>query len=248
MSNKVNDYNDFDESAHEAYWNRMFYEDSPTFRATKMFEELEKLVLMDPKDYPATKTNNSFGISPQGYKLAYSICGFLCTQVIDLHKKGAQSKIVNDLGWTIVNHSREILDYIEKIIKNSLSAIEEKEHQMMKPILRGFEAELHRQGQTQTSFIFRESIREFFGKLYAGNSSACYIATYAFDSYDAPQVIALRKFRDTKLENNKLGKRFIRIYYFLSQEVLIRLGRYKWFNSVSRVFLSRFIKILMPFE
>jgi hypothetical protein len=29
----------------------MFYEDSPTFRATKMFEELEKLVFMDPEVY-----------------------------------------------------------------------------------------------------------------------------------------------------------------------------------------------------
>lgn len=44
----------------------------------------------------------------------------------------------------------------------------------------------------------------------------CYIATMAYGSYNAPEVLVLRRFRDEKLNKTYAGRIFIRYYYVLS--------------------------------
>ncbi|HXK50400.1 MAG TPA: tetratricopeptide repeat protein [Clostridiales bacterium] len=46
-----------------------------------------------------------------------------------------------------------------------------------------------------------------------GQTHGCFIATAVYGSYDSPEVLVLRKFRDEVLEKNILGRAFIRIYY-----------------------------------
>jgi hypothetical protein len=48
------------------------------------------------------------------------------------------------------------------------------------------------------------------------NSSGCYIATMAYGSYEASEVLVLRRFRDEKLKQSFLGKVFIANYYAFS--------------------------------
>ena len=48
------------------------------------------------------------------------------------------------------------------------------------------------------------------------NSIGCYIATMAYGSYDAPEVLVLRRFRDEKLSKTFLGRVFIANYYTFS--------------------------------
>jgi ribosomal protein L7/L12 len=43
--------------------------------------------------------------------------------------------------------------------------------------------------------------------------SGCFIATAAFGAEDAPEVLALRRFRDSVLVQSNVGQRFIRGYY-----------------------------------
>lgn len=40
----------------------------------------------------------------------------------------------------------------------------------------------------------------------------CYIATAVYGSYDSPEVLELRKFRDATLRRSALGRCFIRTY------------------------------------
>lgn len=42
---------------------------------------------------------------------------------------------------------------------------------------------------------------------------ACFIATAAYGDADAPEVVALRRFRDERLLSNRLGTAFVRLYY-----------------------------------
>jgi len=44
----------------------------------------------------------------------------------------------------------------------------------------------------------------------------CFIATAVYGSYDAPQVVSLRRFRDEKLMSYSIGRLFIAAYYQLS--------------------------------
>lgn len=48
------------------------------------------------------------------------------------------------------------------------------------------------------------------------SSAGCYIATMAYGSYDAPEVLVLRRFRDEKLNKTFLGRVFIANYYAFS--------------------------------
>ena len=47
-------------------------------------------------------------------------------------------------------------------------------------------------------------------------NTGCYIATMAYGSYDAPEVLILRRFRDEKLNKTFLGRVFIANYYAFS--------------------------------
>jgi hypothetical protein len=48
------------------------------------------------------------------------------------------------------------------------------------------------------------------------SSAGCYIATMAYGSYNAPEVLVLRRFRDEKLNKTFLGRVFIANYYAFS--------------------------------
>lgn len=54
------------------------------------------------------------------------------------------------------------------------------------------------------------------------DSAGCYIATMAYGSYDAPEVLVLRRFRDEKLNKTFLGRVFIANYYAFSP-LLVKL-------------------------
>ena len=53
-------------------------------------------------------------------------------------------------------------------------------------------------------------------QLQSQQKSGCYIATAVYGSYDCPQVLVLRKFRDEILSKSRCGRAFIKMYYFFS--------------------------------
>jgi hypothetical protein len=50
-------------------------------------------------------------------------------------------------------------------------------------------------------------------------SSGCFIATAVYGSYDTPELIILRTFRDQVLLNSLPGKIFVKAYYYLSPPI-----------------------------
>lgn len=72
-------------------------------------------------------------------------------------------------------------------------------------------------------------------------SSGCYIATYVYGDYDAPEVIKLRLFRDSFLIKYWAGKHFVNLYYFISPKIISGFGNNKLFKNVSKRFLDRII-------
>ena len=69
----------------------------------------------------------------------------------------------------------------------------------------------------------------------------CYIATAVYGSYDAPQVMTLRRFRDDTLKNSAFGRWFIRTYYRLSPPVAEKLKNAKLINSLVRSLLDKWV-------
>lgn len=76
-----------------------------------------------------------------------------------------------------------------------------------------------------------EKIKELDPSYKPRKASGCYIATAVYGSYDAPEVWILRRYRDNVLDNNVLGRMFIKIYYLFSPVILKCFGNNAFFRN-----------------
>jgi len=68
-------------------------------------------------------------------------------------------------------------------------------------------------------------------------NKGCFIATAAYGYYDAPQVQALRDFRDRYLETNSVGRAFVGWYYEYGPIGAAALNAHPWLKPVVRAAL-----------
>lgn len=66
----------------------------------------------------------------------------------------------------------------------------------------------------------------------------CFIATAVYGDPYAPEVIALRRFRDETLESHALGRIFISVYYRISPPIANFLSRTPKLASIVKKFLD----------
>ena len=76
------------------------------------------------------------------------------------------------------------------------------------------------------------------------SSGGCYVATCVYGSYDCPQVWTLRRFRDNTLSKSPFGRAFIKVYYGISPTAVKMFGRYKWFRTLFKKPLDKWVKKL----
>jgi cold shock CspA family protein/predicted RNA-binding Zn-ribbon protein involved in translation (DUF1610 family) len=78
----------------------------------------------------------------------------------------------------------------------------------------------------------------------------CFIATAVYGDYEAPEVIALRRFRDEALQPSLLGQWFISIYYGLSPPIARFISKKPFILMIIKPFLNilakRYIKLKDP--
>lgn len=87
--------------------------------------------------------------------------------------------------------------------------------------------------------------------ILAGNAKqqnaggGCFVATWAFGDYDAPEVVVLRVFRDDFLAASFVGRAFIRSYYRISPALVRALGDRRHLKRAARYSLSKLVKVLI---
>lgn len=86
-------------------------------------------------------------------------------------------------------------------------------------------------------------IRQFL-KQAQENKSRCFIATAAFESANAAEVVFLSQYRDYVLNNHLPGKIFVKAYYLVSPSVAALLDRNPKFKPVVRNILRKIISFL----
>lgn len=79
------------------------------------------------------------------------------------------------------------------------------------------------------------------------SGTGCYIATMSYGSYNAPQVLILREFRDRFLDKFKAGRSFIAWYYRTSPPFVEKHRSKKWLHATLRVPLNVFVAFLRLF-
>ncbi len=99
--------------------------------------------------------------------------------------------------------------------------------------------------------LFREGLPEIensnFDESKINNTSSngnCYIATAVYGSYEAQEVIVLRRFRDEILSKSLLGRIFINIYYTLSPPFANWLKNAERTNKVTKLMLDKWVNSL----
>jgi len=71
-------------------------------------------------------------------------------------------------------------------------------------------------------------------KARKASGGGCYVATACYGSYDHPDVMVLRRFRDDVLWPTAYGRWFIKIYYKVSPHMAKRLVHIRWLSSFIR--------------
>ena len=90
----------------------------------------------------------------------------------------------------------------------------------------------------------RSTLNSINSHLNPSSSGGCYIATMAYGSYEHPQVLVLRQFRDNYLNQRRWGKKFIKYYYKHSPIWVEHLKNHKFINKIIRKCLDVFVQAL----
>lgn len=69
-------------------------------------------------------------------------------------------------------------------------------------------------------------------------SSGCFIATAVYGSYDSPQVLRFRQFRDQALLRNTFGRLFIKLYYQFGPYLATFVAKSRFLKAITRAFLE----------
>lgn len=72
----------------------------------------------------------------------------------------------------------------------------------------------------------------------------CYIATAVYGSYDCPEVLVLRQYRDEVLSKSWYGRLFIHTYYTISPHIAKRLSRKSSITKFIKKKLDKFVSKL----
>ncbi|HOE39384.1 MAG TPA: hypothetical protein PLY69_07370 [Bacteroidales bacterium] len=78
------------------------------------------------------------------------------------------------------------------------------------------------------------------------SKEGCFIATACYGSYEAPSVLVLRNYRDQFLSKNKIGRLFIKTYYFFSPKLALIISKCKTLKYLVRFLLITPIVKLLP--
>jgi hypothetical protein len=76
------------------------------------------------------------------------------------------------------------------------------------------------------------------------DSGSCFIATAVYYSYDSPEVIVLRKFRDDVLLKSKIGQMLVLLYYKISPYYARRIKKTGLFRNMIKYVIDIIVKYI----
>lgn len=89
---------------------------------------------------------------------------------------------------------------------------------------------------------FEEACSIVIDELESESGNGCFIATAVYGSYDCAEVLALRRFRDSKMMNNMLGRSIVAIYYKIGPLIAEKIKQDGIISKTLRILLDKMIR------
>ncbi|MFO1142091.1 MAG: CAP domain-containing protein [Amaricoccus sp.] len=68
--------------------------------------------------------------------------------------------------------------------------------------------------------------------------TGCFVATAAYGTYDHPDVVALRRFKDEVLDQSRAGRAFVRVYWYVGQRLARRVSADRTSGRIARALIA----------
>jgi hypothetical protein len=214
----------------------------------QFLEELSKRItiaregrtFIEQKNFPAAMSSyrRFLSITAKSFNVAVEE---LSPTLFEEKRRVAECLIISSIFFDLL----KILDKLD-----SASAREERQlyHRLFLRFTKGmpfqqFAAENIRKHLVYSSSIVNKA--EFWGTYRAiVGRSFCIVATWAFDSDSAPEVVRLRRFREEVLEPRPLGRKLTRLYYRHGHKLAAVLAKTPKARLFAKRALSAFVRIL----
>jgi hypothetical protein len=167
----------------------------------------------------------------------------------------AAEEVAKSMSW------REIIDLVDtygyhgftndprfksakqKLTQGKFESVTKDEFRQIEGALKSSESYMVKHNENDMGRLLRAIFREHseFRRL-KDKFGGCYIATAVYGSYDEPQVIILRRFRDDILEKTTAGRWFIDVYYKLSPKIASKLKNRQILNKLVKNILDTLVK------
>lgn len=165
----------------------------------------------------------------------------LSPQLFDDKNRIAESLIISSIFFDLL----KILDKLD-----SASARDERRlyHKLFLRFTKGMPFQHFAAENIRKHLVYSNSIvnkAEFWAtyKAIVGNKY-CIVATWAFDSEVAPEVMRLRRFRDERLWPHSLGRAFTRAYYQHGEKIAMLGARIPGARTATKYALSFLTRLL----
>ena len=146
----------------------------------------------------------------------------------------ASDNVNNDMQIEYILLLAEILSYTNEKSAEASQAFSEARGLAERAIQMGDNSGRAREIIESCKEASEQTFQGYQGSSHPSTQSGggCYIATAVYGSYDCPEVWTLRRYRDNVLFKSWYGRRFIKLYYFVSPILVRKFGERKWFNSI----------------
>jgi len=181
-----------------------------------------------------------------------NICrfGFDESQVVEVEPRMIEDNLIFLLK--LQNLGEEEINIVSWILTREHIEYREETVEGMKPVERDFFVWIFNTLEDVVEGVYR--ILDEFYKYEKGSKlldyaitpkrKMCFIATAAYGTPFAKEIDVLRKWRDTTLMNNFIGKTFVKFYYTISPSIANVISKSEILKKTIRTILNPFVKHL----
>lgn len=216
----------------------------------QFLEELAKRItiaregraLVERRNYPAAMNAYRRFLSITARSLEVEIDA-LTPAMIDEKNRVSESLIISSIFF-------DLLKMLDKLDSDSAREERKMYHKLFLRFTKGMPFQHFAAENIRKHLVYSKSLTnkaEFWATYRAiVGRSFCLVASWAFDSDSAPEVLRLRRFRDEKLWPTSGGRAFTRWYYRNAEKVVGPLSMVPGARAVVRSTLGVFARKLLP--